>query len=276
MGSGQPSMGGCDHTARDYFMPIQDAGGDYVLAPSALDTEKLACSQFNGGFDYGGLPSNATNELLERRAQIQGATKRTTEIVAAMGNHLIAAKKILGHGRFIEWVDSECGIRIRTAQNYMTISRLLTKYAFVAHLPVGMVLRLSRVRGHREFLDSISANLGRECRLTEDEFSALREKFTRMRQLKPKRRQGRRPNATLRPVERPSQKYRGHTKTEYAKLNADYIRDKFGFLGLYIFKDVVATDTVAETLVFVEAELRRCQFQIELNLRKSCIEEYAR
>jgi hypothetical protein len=96
-----------------------------------------------------------------------------------------------------------------------------------------------------------------------------------MRQLEPKRPRGRRRKTVLKPVERPSQKYCGLTKTEYARLNAEYITEKWGYLGLCVFKNIVVTDTVLETMPFVEVEIRRCEFKIELNLRKSGIEEHA-
>jgi hypothetical protein len=251
-------------------MTIENSGGDHLPVPVNSNASDRA-----GGFDYSGLPSNETNELFERRAQIQSAVKRTAAMVAATGDHLIVAKKILGHGRFVEWVEVECGLRIRTAQNYMTISRLLIKYAFVAHLPAGMVLRLSRVRGRRELLDRIAAAIGRDCRLTEDDLSALLKKFTTMRQLEPKRPRGHRRKTVLKPVERPSQKYGGLTKAEFAKFDAKYITEKWGYLGLCVFKNIVVTDTVLETMPFVEVEIRRCEFKIELNLRKSGIEEHA-
>jgi hypothetical protein len=253
-------------------MVIDDAGRGRLPVPLVSDTPDLADRRFDGGFDYSGLPSNAANALLERRAQIQGMVRKTVGMVAAIGTHLIAAKKILGHGRFVDWVETECGFSIRTAQNYIAISRLSVKYAFVAYLPVGMVLRLARTPGRSELLDRL-ASIDPGRRLTDDEFSTLLEKFNKMRQLRPKRPRGRRP-ARLKPIERPSEKYRGHTKTEYAKLNAEYMSGNWGYLGLLFFKDMVVTDTVAETLPFVEAEIRRFGFEVGLaDLRR---QEYGR
>jgi Protein of unknown function (DUF3102) len=132
-------------------MDIKDAGGDHLVVTLVSDTPDLANRQFDSGFDYTALPSHAANALVERRAHIQGAVKRTTETIVAIGTHLIAAKKILPHGRFVDWVEKECGFRIRNAQNYIVISKLSVKYAFVAHLPVGMVLRLARMRTGANF-----------------------------------------------------------------------------------------------------------------------------
>ena len=136
-----------------------------------------------------------------------------------------------------------------------------------------MVLRLCQLRGRRELLDAISGSIAPERRLTEDEFFTVLEKF-KMRQLQPRRRHGRRAKSVLKPIERPSPRYCGLTKTEYARMSAEYIWENGRFLGLLAFKDVVVTDTVAETLAFVEAKIRRCKFEIELaNLRRSSAEE---
>jgi hypothetical protein len=241
-------------------MATERTGGDNLPVPFVRPTPDLADCRFDSSFDYTGLPSKTANELFERRARIRDAAKRAIEAIIAIGCDLIAAKKILGHGRFIDWVETECRFRTRTAQNYMAISRLSTKYAFVAYLPVGTVLRLARTRGRLEFLNGILTSIDPGRRLTEDEFSALLEKFKKMRQLRPKRPGGRRP-ARLKPVERPSEKYSGLTKTEYSRLNAKLILDKWGFLGLLIFRLIVTSGTVDETLKFVQAEIRRLQFE---------------
>jgi hypothetical protein len=244
----------------DQEMTTEDTGEDHlpVLVSTAPD---LADLQFDRGFDYDALPSDMANALRERRANIRRAVKKTTEAIIAIGHDLIAAKKVLGHGRFGDWVEMECGFSIRTAQNYIAISRLSTKYAFVAHLALGTVLRLTRRRVPREFLDSILSSLGAGRRLTEDEFCALHQKFKEMRELEPKRPRGRRSQALPKPVERPSEQYRGHTKTEWAKMNAEYIERREGYLGLLEFRRIVLDGTLTETLQFVEARIHRLQFE---------------
>jgi hypothetical protein len=244
----------------DQEMTTEDTGEDHlpVLVSTAPD---LADLQFDRGFDYDALPSDMANALRERRAEIQGAVKKTAEAAIAIGRNLIAAKKILGHGRFGDWVEMECGFSIRAAQNYVAISKLSAKYAFVAHLPFGTVLRLTRRRVPREFLDSISASMGAGRRLTEDEFCALHEKFKEMRELEPKRPRGRRCKSLPKPVERPSEQYRGHTKTEWAKMNAEYIERLWGFQGLLEIRRIVLDGALTETLGFVEVRIRRLQFE---------------
>jgi Protein of unknown function (DUF3102) len=254
-------------------MAIEDRGGHHLPVPLVSGTPDLADRQFNRGFDYGALPSGTANVLRERGIQIRRAVKKTAEAIIAIGRDLIAAKKILGYGRFVDWVETECGFRIRTAQNYMAITRLSAKYAFVAYLPVRVVLRLAHTRRRLEFLEKISANIGSERHLTEDEICALLEKFKKMRQLDPGRQRGRRP-ARLKPIEKPSAKYCDLTKTEYARLNAEHMEKTWGFLGLLFFRDMVNTDTVAETLQFVLPKIRHMEFERGLgDLRRAANQE---
>jgi hypothetical protein len=157
-------------------------------------------------------------------------------------------------------VEMECGLRIRMAQNYMTITRLSAKYAFVASLPISVVLRLARARGRSEFLKKISASIGPGVRLKENEIYELLRKFTTMRRLQPRRRRISRPGQ-LKPVEKPSSKHPGYTKTEYARLNAQFMTEKWDLLGLLFFRTMMWSETVNETLPFVEAAIRRIEFE---------------
>jgi Protein of unknown function (DUF3102) len=239
--------------------------GDNLPVPSVANAPNFADRQVDSGFDYNGLPSNIVSALFERRATIRAAITKTTQVMIAIGRDLLAAKKALGHGRFVDWVEMECRICIRTAQNYMAVARISTKYAFVAYLPAGTALRLAHTPGRRELLEKISATIGYGTRPTEGEVRGLLEKFKKLRQLAPK--QGRGPNRRkiLEPVERPSSQYCGHTKSEYARLNAEFIRKNFGPKGLLTFRMIVTSGTVDETLKFVEIEIRR--WELERGLR---------
>ena len=56
------------------------------------------------------------------------------------GQELLEVKNSLEHGRFIEWVERDVEMSIRTAQNYMRVAKWAKalpgdKYATVSHLP---------------------------------------------------------------------------------------------------------------------------------------------
>jgi Protein of unknown function (DUF3102) len=88
-------------------------------------------------FDYGSLPLEKAQALRESRTRIHTEIKKTAESVIAIGRELIVVKKTLPHGAFQAWVSSECGVSLRSAQNYMRVARLADKNATVAFLPLG-------------------------------------------------------------------------------------------------------------------------------------------
>ena len=78
-----------------------------------------------------------TAEFLRNRAtRIRQGVKSTVEAICDIGVQLCGAKQMLGHGQFVQWVESECGFSLRSAQNYMRASEFAAdKYATVALLP---------------------------------------------------------------------------------------------------------------------------------------------
>ena len=247
-------------------MNSDDYGGDDLLpVPFVADAPDLADPQFDRGFNYDALPGDAARALRERRAQIVRAATNTTEAMIAIGCDLIAAKKMLPRGQFVEWVRWECGFCIRTAQNYMAISKLSMKYAFVAHLPPGAAHSLTCSRGRGELAESIARSVGVGKAPTEEELHELQVAFKQMRALRPKRQRRRSPASALKPVEKPDRLYYGHTKSDWVRLNFQGLRKFGGYNALAIFSDIIKTGTVAETMQLVEAELRRFDFQMKLS-----------
>jgi hypothetical protein len=247
-------------------MSADDQSGDDLLPiPFVADAPDLADPQFDRGFNYDALPGDAAHALRERRGQILKAAKKTTEAMIAIGRDLIAAKKLLPFGQFVQWVQTECGFSIRTAQNYIAIARLSGKCAFVALLSPGAALRLARSRGRSEFVESISRSVGTGQAPTEEEFHALHAAFTRMRALRPKRPRRRSPTSARTPVEKADRLYGHYSRSEYIKLNYEGLKRFGGYFTISIFANIVKTGTVAETMRLVEAELRRVDFQIKLS-----------
>jgi len=61
-----------------------------------------------------------------------------------IGKALLRAKRYLGHGEFIRWVEGEAGIPARSAQTYMRVGRWVAdKSVAVAHLPPTVLYVLS-------------------------------------------------------------------------------------------------------------------------------------
>ena len=64
--------------------------------------------------------------------------------VFQIGHDLLQAKKLLGHGNFRNWIESEFAWSIRTAQNFMNVtSRLGSKSESLAHLGLETLYKLA-------------------------------------------------------------------------------------------------------------------------------------
>ncbi|KRR04226.1 DUF3102 domain-containing protein [Bradyrhizobium valentinum] len=74
-----------------------------ALYPPRKDVEEAPLDEF-------------LDELAER---VRDHCRSTTASIIAIGRALVQAKDHVEHGQFKQWVTSQCGFTIRTAQNYM-------------------------------------------------------------------------------------------------------------------------------------------------------------
>ena len=74
--------------------------------------------------------------LLEDEAR--NSQRRPVEVAMAIGEHLLAAKREVGHGDFLVWLAERCHYTPRHAQRLMRIARNATR---VSHLDEGIGLR---------------------------------------------------------------------------------------------------------------------------------------
>jgi hypothetical protein len=74
-----------------------------ALYPPRKDVEEVSLDEF-------------LDELAE---QVRDHCRSTTASIIAIGRALVQAKDRVEHGQFKQWVTSQCGFTIRTAQNYM-------------------------------------------------------------------------------------------------------------------------------------------------------------
>jgi len=93
------------------------------------------------GFDYTALPADVTKSLRGTAAAIRLILSRA---IIDVGNHLIAAKRLLRHGDFSRWAEAELGMTVRTAERYMRAARFLeAKPTCMSALPANIIYRLS-------------------------------------------------------------------------------------------------------------------------------------
>lgn len=77
------------------------------------------------GFDYSTIADAKTRSVLEQEAAaINAAINRTRENLIEIGNRLIRAKEVAGHGNFIPWIEAEFGMSRNHALNFMNVAKV--------------------------------------------------------------------------------------------------------------------------------------------------------
>ena len=80
------------------------------------------------GFDYNALADKATRATLRQEATcIKAAVKRTHDNIIEIGNRLIHAKEVAGHGGFVAWVEAEFAMEYHTAKRFMNVAEAFGK-----------------------------------------------------------------------------------------------------------------------------------------------------
>ncbi len=91
-----------------------------------------------------GLSESEQAELVSLATRVRERLQRSASDILAIGEDLIRAKALLGHGRFGAWLDAEFSLSRRSAEQFMAAARRFgAKNEVVAHLPAGAVLELS-------------------------------------------------------------------------------------------------------------------------------------
>jgi hypothetical protein len=95
-------------------------------------------------FDYGDVPADTAAVLRAQASRIRTMVRSTTETIIQVGNDLIAVKQTIGHGKFRDWIEAECGFSVRSAENYIKAAEFAEgKSATVAFLQPATVYRLA-------------------------------------------------------------------------------------------------------------------------------------
>jgi len=114
------------------------------------------------------------NEFLRKLAeQVRNHSRSSTKSIIAIGEALRDAKKHLEHGRFVEWVVTECCFTIRTAQNYMRAAELTDKSEIVSRLNPAAIYRLAKASTPPDVVDRVVEMLEAGDVPTEQEILAL-------------------------------------------------------------------------------------------------------
>ena len=107
-------------------------------------------------FDYDGVPADTAEALRAQALRIRALVKNTTAIIIQVGNDLIAVKQAIEHGKFLDWIEAECGFSIRTAENYIRAAEFAEgKNATVAILNPATVYRLAAKSAPVEIVNAV-------------------------------------------------------------------------------------------------------------------------
>jgi hypothetical protein len=92
-----------------------------------------------------------TAAIRQRHREVEAATVDAVASALRTGKALLAAKAVVGHGNFADYVAIECRVTMRMAQNYMRLAKreaevhqmLANKRNGVSYLTLGQALKFS-------------------------------------------------------------------------------------------------------------------------------------
>jgi hypothetical protein len=150
---GQPAV-----LLHEFFDPNLNRRSTLPLAGPPATVAAIPVKVGRTTFDYASLSPQTAEFLRNRATRIRQGVKSTVEAICDIGVQLCGAKQMLGHGQFVQWVESECGFSLRSAQNYMRASEFAAdKNATIARLPPATVYRLSAKNAPPEVVSEVMA-----------------------------------------------------------------------------------------------------------------------
>jgi hypothetical protein len=163
-----------------------------------------------------------------------------------IGANLWWAKKILGHGQFVHWVESECPFCLRSA--YIRTSVFVgDRFATVANLPLAVLYLLSAKNAPPQVVSEVLA------RAANGKLVSCAEVTRMFRAAKAAERLAgnETPNKSRRP--RPRHEGSSAANNESARVNARALVKQFGRDGAVLL--LAMRENILETLSFLEREI---------------------
>jgi Protein of unknown function (DUF3102) len=129
---------------------------DALLANKIAEAVALGEGLAETFFDYGEVQAGNRAELQTLTGQIKRAIGGHLKAIVEIGEGLLKAKELLGHGNFLPWLAAEFRWSERTAQSYMTLAEHFQgKTAKFADLDLGTARSL--IKAPTEVRDEIFA-----------------------------------------------------------------------------------------------------------------------
>lgn len=108
------------------------------MTPLELSARRQTPEPDAGRFNYKELPADLAGKMKEAAADIR---RYTRDAFFEVGKKLLEIKDRLDHGQFVNWVETECALSIRTAQRAMQVAEL--KSVNLTYLPARSLLLLA-------------------------------------------------------------------------------------------------------------------------------------
>jgi chromatin segregation and condensation protein Rec8/ScpA/Scc1 (kleisin family) len=171
-------------------------------------------------------------------------------------------KQQLPHGRFENWVQAECGINIRTAENYIRAAQLAKdKNETVSLLPPSLVYRLASKSAPTEIVEEVLDRAGKgeviDPREVEDSLRTARREKAKASQKEKKRKQHEASAKARkrREVEEEERNEARRLAEERCQQVAAAILERIGDDGVRFFLDAVRDKFVPDIIRRLEALL---------------------
>ena len=95
-------------------------------------------------------------KLMELADEIRVLSKQTRESVIAIGEKLFEAKKIVGHGNFLPWIEKEFGWSEDTAQRFMRLADDKNRNLRNLDVPLSALYLLTAPYTSTEAIDAVT------------------------------------------------------------------------------------------------------------------------
>lgn len=128
----------------------------------------------NTPFTIASLESSQAASLRKIAARIRNLSRKTSDAILEIGRELLKVKAETAHGTFTQWVENDCGLTRRSAQNYMRVATFAAdKSASVALLSPGVLYRLAAKSTPAEIVSAVLRLLDGGSVPTESEVAEL-------------------------------------------------------------------------------------------------------
>jgi hypothetical protein len=105
---------------------------------------------------------------------VRGRLNQIRQEVVAIGLDLLKAKELLKRGRWLPWLEAECGLSTRSAQNYMNVAeRFGEQFARLANLRLETVYKLAARSTPDDVVEAVLAKASSGQGLSDVEAAAM-------------------------------------------------------------------------------------------------------